>query len=99
MDAEWLFSSPPQEELEQLRREIIDSANGKVNEDGLVAKMVILCAVDEGGRRLFTKDDFGWLNRYPAKVLMRLRDACMQECGMNADDIEETMGNSGRTEN
>lgn len=52
------------------------------------AKLIVLCAVDEGGRPLFTEDDVRALGRKAAKPLDRLFDACRRLAGLSEDDVD-----------
>lgn len=53
------------------------------------AKLIVLCAVDEQGRLLFTPDDLGALGRKNAKPLDRLFDACRKLAGLSEDDVDK----------
>lgn len=51
------------------------------------AKLIVLCAVDEAGRLLFTADDLNMLGRKNARPLDRLFDACRKLAGLSDDDV------------
>jgi|SRR5690349_767393 len=53
------------------------------------AKLIVLCAVDEAGRLLFTADDLNMLGRKNAKPLDRLFDACRKLAGLSDDDVDK----------
>ncbi len=62
--------------------------NADVNLRNLRARLISLCAVDEDGKRLFTKEDVGRLGAKNAKPLDRLFDACKNMIGMSEEDVE-----------
>ena len=64
------------------------------------ASMLVMCLVDENGRRLFTSSssDIEALGAKSAKVLDRLWDVARDMCGMTTEDVEELAGESGATE-
>jgi hypothetical protein len=55
---------------------------------GARAKLIILCAVDEDGRPLFTSDDLRALGAKNAAPLDRLFDAAKRLVGMSDDDVK-----------
>jgi len=59
-----------------------------VNLRNLRAKLIVLCAVDENGRKLFTTTDIGDLGKKNAKPIDRLFDACRKIVGMSEDDVK-----------
>jgi hypothetical protein len=59
------------------------------------AKLIVLCAVDEAGRLLFSADDLNVLGRKNAKPLDRLFDACRKLAGLSEDDVEKLTENFG----
>ncbi len=59
-----------------------------VNLRNLRAKLIVLCAVDENGRKLFTTADLGALGKKNAKPLDRLFDACRKIAGMSEEDVK-----------
>lgn len=62
--------------------------DAKVNLRNMRARLISLCAVDENGRRIFTKEQVGKLGAKNAKPLDRLFDACTQLIGMSEKDVE-----------
>jgi hypothetical protein len=70
----------------------------KMNLRNARAKLIVLCAVDEGGRLLFTADDLNMLGRKNAKPLDRLFDACRQLVGLSEDDVEKLTEDFGATQ-
>lgn len=70
------------------------------------AKLIVLCAVDEAGRRLFSGEaDVNALSRKNAKPLDRLFDACRKIAGLSDDDVDrltedfdETQGDASGTD-
>lgn len=69
----------------------------KVNLRNARAKLIVLCAVDEDGRQLFSTDDIAALGRKNAKPLDRLFDACQRLCGLSENDVERLTENFGGT--
>lgn len=61
----------------------------KMNLRNARTKLIVLCAVDEEGRLLFTADDINALGRKNAAPLDRLFDACQRLAGMSAKDVKE----------
>jgi len=69
----------------------------KVNVRNARAKLIVLCAVDEDGRQLFTSEDVRALGAKNARPLDRLFDACQALVGLSENDIEEMTENFGQT--
>lgn len=69
----------------------------KVNLRNARAKLIILCAVDEDGRLLFTKEDLGSLGRKNAAPIDRLFDACRKLAGMSPEDVDKLTEDFGAT--
>lgn len=61
-------------------------------------KLIVLCAVDEDGRQLFTADDVTALGRKNAKPLDRLFDACRKLTGLSDDDVEKLTEDFGEAQ-
>ncbi|ROO51466.1 hypothetical protein EDC02_6344 [Micromonospora sp. Llam0] len=61
----------------------------KVNMRNARAKLIVLCAVDDAGRKMFTEDDISALSRKNAKPLDRIYDACQRIAGLSDDDVDE----------
>lgn len=60
-------------------------------------KLIVLCAVDEDGRQLFSTDDLAQLGRKNAAPIDRLFDACRKLSGMSEQDVEEMAADFGAT--
>ena len=60
----------------------------KTNLTNLRAKLVALCAVDEGGKRMFTDEDVRRLGSKNAKPLDRVFEACQKLAGLSQEDVE-----------
>lgn len=58
------------------------------------ARLVMLCACDESGNRLFTADDLEPLGKKSAAALDRLFAAAQQLNGIGGRDMEELQKNS-----
>jgi hypothetical protein len=65
-----------------------------VNMNQFRAKLVILTARDENGKRLFTKADLEWVSKKSAAALSRVSDVAMRLSGMTKEDAEEMTKNS-----
>ena len=70
----------------------------KMNLDNARAKLIILCAVDGEGSRLFTKEDLTALARKSAKPMDRLYDAARKLCGISDEDAEELVADFDPTQ-
>jgi len=70
----------------------------KMNLRNARAKLIILTAVDEDGRPLFTADDLRALGAKNAAPLDRLFDAARKLAGMSDDDVEKMTENFGETD-
>lgn len=72
----------------------IVTAKGAVNLPNIRARLVALCAVDEGGARLFeSADDIAALGRKSAKAVQRLFDAASRLNALREEDVEELRKN------
>lgn len=79
---------------ERTRFEMSCMERGKLNPRELREKLVALCLVDEGGRRLLPDDgDRGVLSNLPSAVLEPLFDASRELSGMTDADVAE-LGNA-----
>jgi hypothetical protein len=56
--------------------------------------MVMLCACDESGERLFSRDDFDSLKGKNKEVIARIAEKAISLNRMGADDIEDEVKNS-----
>lgn len=70
----------------------------KMNLRNARAKLIILCAVDETGRPLFTSEDLRALGAKNAAPLDRLFDAARKLTGMSDNDVEKLTENFGETD-
>jgi hypothetical protein len=59
----------------------------RINMRNLRAKLIVLCAVDEDGNRLFGDDDLHALAKKNARPLDRLFDAAQKLCGLSKEDV------------
>jgi hypothetical protein len=71
--------------------------NADVNLRNMRAKLIILCAVDEAGRKLFTTEDLRKLGSKNARPLDRLFDACTEMIGMSEKDVETYVEDFGQS--
>ena len=65
----------------------------KVRIQGLKALLVILCARDEAGNRLFTDEDRDTLNSKSGAALDRIYQVAARLNHLLAEDVEELVGN------
>jgi hypothetical protein len=65
-----------------------NGSDRKVNLRNARAKLIVLSAVDDDGRLLFSQDDLSALSRKNAAPLDRLFDACRKLAGMSENDVE-----------
>ena len=61
------------------------------------ARLVVRCAVDENGARLFADKEAPVLGKKSAKVLDRLFGIAQRMNGLSATDVDELAGNSPET--
>lgn len=73
-------------------------ADRKMNLRNARAKLIVLCAVDETGRPLFTAEDVTELGKKNAAPLDRLFDACRKLAGMSENDVERITEDFGATQ-
>ncbi|GGK89131.1 hypothetical protein [Mangrovihabitans endophyticus] len=72
--------------------------NRRANLENARAKLIVLCAVDEKGRKLFTPEDLNWLSAKSAKPLDRLFDACRKLTGLSQEDVDKLTEDFGATQ-
>lgn len=72
--------------------------NTEINMKNARAKLVALCTVDEGGKRIFSDDDIPLLANKSAKALDRIFAMAMELSGISKDDMEELTKNSDETD-
>ena len=53
------------------------------------AKLLILCAVDEAGGKLFSDEDLAGLTKKSAKPIDRLFGVAQKLCGLSDEDVDE----------
>jgi len=61
------------------------------------ARLVVLCATDEAGKKLFQRTDAPRLGQLPGSVLKRLFDACARVNAYTETDMDELEKNSEET--
>lgn len=61
------------------------------------AKLIVLCAIGEDGRPLFSAEDLRHLSAKSAKPLDRLFTACQKLVGLSDDDVKSLTENFGAT--
>jgi hypothetical protein len=67
----------------------------KVNMHNARVKLIVLCAVDEEGRKLFTSENLSALGRKNAAPIDRVFDGCRRLAGMSENDVERLVENFG----
>lgn len=70
----------------------------KPNMDNFRARLVVQCAVDENGDRLFNTGDVKMLGNKSAKALSRVFDKCQEMNGLSDADVEELTEDFGDTQ-
>lgn len=70
-----------------------NGSDRKVNLRNARTKLIVLCAVDEEGRLLFSAEDVNALGRKSAAPLDRLFDACQKLAGMSKEDVDKLTEN------
>ncbi|MEX5636535.1 hypothetical protein [Parafrankia sp. FMc2] len=70
----------------------------QVNMRNARAKLIILCAVDETGGRMFSDGDLSALSRKNAKPLDRLFEEAQKLCGLSDDDMGELVEDFEKTQ-
>lgn len=70
--------------------------NGKndVSTANMRAKLVVMCAVDEYGHRIWSDTDAGWLGEKSSAVLSKLYDVATRLSGISEEDAKELEKNS-----
>ncbi|MFJ6841342.1 hypothetical protein ACIQRE_01585 [Streptomyces griseoluteus] len=63
-------------------------------QQGMHAKLLVKCLVDDNGERLFQDNEAGELGAKSGKVLERLYDIAQTLSGLSEDEQEEMEGNS-----
>lgn len=74
-----------------------NGADRKMNLRNARVKLIVLCAVDETGRPLFTAEDVAQLGRKNAAPIDRLFDACRRLAGMSPEDVDKLTEDFGAT--
>jgi len=75
-------------------RDSFESSIGQsANLDNLRARLVVLCLVDEDGKRIFKDSDAAALGAKNAQVVNKLFDVARQMSGMTDADVVELEGN------
>jgi hypothetical protein len=64
------------------------------SEDGVRARLVAFCCVDEAGQRIFSEEDAKVLGQKSAAALERVFDVGRRLSGVGADALQDAEGNS-----
>ena len=70
----------------------------QVNMRNARAKLVVLCAVDEQGNKLFSEGDIAKISRKSAKAIDRIFTVARELSGITEDDMEELTENFDETD-
>lgn len=70
----------------------------QVNMRNARAKLVVLCAVDEQGNKLFSESDIAKISRKSAKAIDRIFAVARELSGITEDDMEELTENFDETD-
>ena len=70
----------------------------RINMKNARAKLVVLCTVDENGKRIFGDADIALLADKSAKALDRIFSVAQELSGISKDDMEELTKNSDETD-
>jgi hypothetical protein len=71
--------------------------NTEINMKNARAKLVVLCTVDENGKRIFGDADIALLADKSAKALDRIFSVAQELSGISREDMEELTKNSEET--
>jgi hypothetical protein len=84
-------------ERDQFEASLVVGAGKKRRPDmvNIRAKLVALCAIDEGGNRLFNESEIALLGAKSAAALDRVFTACQRLNGLSDEDVEQLEKNSG----
>jgi hypothetical protein len=80
------------EERDAYEASMLDQSNGKqprANLRNMRAKLIVRCAIDEHGAKLFSPGDVTRLGQRSAAPIDRLYEACTRLSGMSDKDVEE----------
>lgn len=69
----------------------------KPNTRHAMAKLIVLCAINEDGSPYFDRSETMKLDEAPARILMPLFESAQRLCGLTDDDFKELVENFGET--
>ena len=72
-------------------------ANDPASQEAFMVQLVLTCACDDKGRKLFKPSDADAVARLPASALQHIADAALSANDLTADAIEDAVGNSATT--
>jgi hypothetical protein len=75
-----------------------NGSDRRMNLSNARVKLIVLCAIDEDGRQLFTSEDVSALGRKNAAPIDRLFDACKKLAGMSDEDVDRMVEDFGATQ-
>ncbi len=77
-------------ERDRFEASMAPKGNGKrPNMDNFRARLIVQCAVDGDGNRMFNNGDIGWLGEKSAKSLARVFDKCQEMNGLTDSDVDD----------
>lgn len=77
--------------------ESLRNSKGKSSLRGARAKLVVLCACDESGRRLFDDSHVEEISNWPKGPVDRIVEVAMRLNRMAREEVEDLVGNSPTT--
>ena len=83
------------QERDEYEESMLDQRSGRANLANYRAKVVIRCAVDDDGKRLFDAADIDLLGAKSAAALARVFDVAVRLSGLAPKDVEELTQNFG----
>ena len=87
----------PRKGSETTKTDLQKGRNTEINMKNARAKLVVLCTVDENGKRIFGDADIALLADKSAKALDRIFSVAQELSGISKDDMEELTENFDET--
>lgn len=90
------IQSVSERERSQFEQDTLDR-NGRVTKRGMMTvkpRLIIMCAVDGDGQKIFTSADIEGLMELDSITSNLIADACQKLCGITETDLEDLEKNS-----
>jgi len=90
------LQSVSERERSQFEQDTLDK-NGRVTKRGMMSvkpRLIIMCAVDQNGDKIFTSADIEGLLELDSITSNLIADACQKLCGITETDLEDLEKNS-----